>query len=47
MVLVLCDGQRTADEIAQLIADQFSLDEPPLQDVTEILGKLQDQDLIR
>jgi hypothetical protein len=47
MVLALCDGQRTPDEIARLIADQFKLDEAPLEDVTEILGKLQDQDLIR
>jgi hypothetical protein len=47
MVLALCDGRRTAEEISGLIADQFSLDEAPLDDVTEILGKLQDQDLIR
>ena len=46
MVLALCDGGRSVEEIAQLIAGQFGLETAPLEDVSEILTKLKDQDLV-
>jgi hypothetical protein len=47
MVLALCDGGRSVEEIAQLIAGQFGLETAPLEDVSEILTKLKDQDLVQ
>jgi len=47
IVLSLCDGARSIDEIAGLIEGQFDLDEPPRDDVSEILKKLEEQGLLK
>jgi len=43
IVLSLCDGERSIDEIGGLIQGQFGLDEPPRDDVSEMLKKLEEQ----
>jgi hypothetical protein len=47
IVLSLCDGERSASEIAELIGRQFELDDPPQKDVLEILQKLEEQGLLQ
>ena len=47
IVLSLCDGERSAGDIAELIGRQFELDEPPQKDVLEILQKLEEQGLFQ
>jgi len=46
IVLSLCDGERSIDEIGGLIQGQFGLDEPPRDDVSEMLKKLEEQGLL-
>ena len=46
IVLSLCDGERSIDEIGGLIQVQFGLDEPPRDDVSEMLKKLEEQGLL-
>ena len=46
IVLSLCDGERSIDEIGELIQGQFGLDEPPRDDVSEMLKKLEEQGLL-
>jgi hypothetical protein len=47
LILELCDGELTADQIAELIAQAFDLAEPPTQEVTEALATLQAEGLTR
>jgi hypothetical protein len=47
IVLSLCDGKRSTDEIAELVRSQFDLDEPPREDVSEILLKLEVEGLFQ
>jgi PqqD family protein of HPr-rel-A system len=46
VVLELCDGSRTVDEIAAVLAEAFGLPEPPRQQAGECLRSLADQGLI-
>lgn len=46
IVLSLCNGERTVDEIAALVGDQYGLEEAPQKDVEEILSKLGEQGLL-
>jgi hypothetical protein len=47
IVLSLCDGKRSADEIAEMIRSHFELDEPPREDVSGILAQLEEQGLFQ
>jgi len=47
IVLSLCDGKRSVDEIAELIQRHFELDEPPRADVSGILAQLHEQGLFQ
>jgi len=47
IVLSLCDGSRSTDAIAELVKSQFDLDEPPRDDVSEIIEKLEAQGLFK
>ena len=46
IVLSLCDGMRSIDEIGLLIQGQFGLDDPPRDDVLETLKKFEEQELL-
>lgn len=46
IVLSLCDGKRSIDEIGGLVQEQFGLDEPPREDVLGIVKKLEEQGLL-
>jgi hypothetical protein len=45
-VLELCDGTRTATDIAGLLAEAFGLPEPPVGEAEECLRSLSEQGLI-
>jgi hypothetical protein len=45
-VLQLCDGSRTATDIAALLAEAWQLPEPPLAETEECLRSLAHQELI-
>jgi len=45
LILELCDGDLTAAQIADLIAQAFELAEPPVQEVEEALATLQAEGL--
>jgi Coenzyme PQQ synthesis protein D (PqqD) len=45
LVFVLCSGRNTSEDIARLIQEQFALDAPPQQEVSEILAQFADQGL--
>jgi hypothetical protein len=45
-VLQLCDGSRTATDIAALLAEAWSLPEPPLVETEDCLRSLAQQELI-
>lgn len=45
-VLQLCDGSRTASDIAQLLAEAYGLPAPPLAEAEECIGSLAQQGLI-
>ncbi len=47
LILELCDGELTADQIAELIGQAFDLAEPPTQEVEEALATLQAEGLTR
>jgi PqqD family protein of HPr-rel-A system len=40
LILELCDGEMTAAEIADVMAQAFDLAEPPMQEVEEALATL-------
>jgi hypothetical protein len=46
-VALSCDGAATSEEIARSIQEQFGLDTPPVAEVTEVLGRLRDEGLLR
>jgi hypothetical protein len=45
LILELCDGSLTAEQIADLIAQTFEMAAPPNQEVEEALGKLEAEGL--
>jgi hypothetical protein len=47
LVALSCDGAATSEEIARSIQEQFGLDTPPVAEVTEVLGRLRDEGLLR
>jgi hypothetical protein len=47
LVLELCNGDVTADEIPRLLEQAYDLAEPPTAEVAECLDKLRDEGLIR
>jgi hypothetical protein len=47
VVFTLCDGTRSASEIAGFMAEAFELDEPPLSDVEGFLSTLSRKGLLR
>jgi hypothetical protein len=46
-VFLLCDGAHDARAIAAILAEEYGLAEPPLQDVINCLGELQSFGIIR
>jgi len=46
-ILELCDGSRSEDDVAQLLAKAFELDQPPTAEVRDCLGQLQREGLVR
>lgn len=46
VVLSLCDGERTVDEIASLLQRQFGLAEPPRADVAAAVVALREQGVV-
>lgn len=47
LVLLLCDGTTTAEELARLVQRQFDLDEAPIREVDALLVQFKDEGLIR
>jgi hypothetical protein len=47
LILELCDGSLTAEQIADLIAQTFEMAAPPNQEVGEALAKLEAEGLTR
>jgi hypothetical protein len=45
LILELCDGSLTAEQIADLIAQTFEMAAPPSQEVEEALAKLEAEGL--
>jgi PqqD family protein of HPr-rel-A system len=45
-ILALCDGTRSADEIAHFLADGFGLAEPPLDETLSCLAELGEHGLV-
>ena len=46
IVLSLCDGRRTVEQVAQLLANQFGLGESPREDVDAIVAKFHEGGLV-
>jgi hypothetical protein len=47
LILELCDGSLTAEQIADLIAQTFEMAAPPNEEVEEALAKLEAEGLTR
>ena len=47
IVLSLCNGKRSTDQIAQLLKNQFGLGESPRDDVLESVTKFADEGLVQ
>jgi hypothetical protein len=47
MIFDLCDGTRDAEAIAQILAEAYELDTPPLEDSLAGLEELANRNLIR
>ena len=47
LVLEMCNGRVTADEILRLVQEAYDLAEPPTTEVMDCLTKLRDEGLIR
>ena len=47
IVFTLCDGRRSASDMAAFLAEAFKLEEPPLNEVQECVGQLVRLGLIR
>jgi hypothetical protein len=46
LVLILCDGRNSEDEIRALLQRRFQLPAPPDQDVAQILAQFLDEGLV-
>lgn len=46
VVLLLCNGRNTAEEIARLMQEHFHLQEPPYEHVNVMLAQLAEEHLI-
>jgi glycosyltransferase involved in cell wall biosynthesis len=46
LVLQLCNGKRSARDIAQLLASQFELRRPPLNEVKQLLSTMEDKGVV-
>lgn len=46
LVALSCDGERTGEEIAGLVQQQFGLDAPPVAEVSEVIARLRDESLL-
>jgi hypothetical protein len=46
LVMMLCDGVNTPDDIAGLLQHEFGLDAPPVRDVAGLLVQLRDEGLL-
>jgi len=47
IVFTLCDGTRSASEIASFVAESFELDEPPGGEIEDCLSMLRSERLLR
>src|SRR5271166_6556471 len=47
LVLELCDGNRTAAEIAALVQEAYGLAATPLDEITRCLSSLQEMGIVR
>jgi hypothetical protein len=47
LVLELCDGRRSAEQIAALVGAAFGLESPPLTETHQCLERLADEGLVR
>lgn len=47
LVLELCSGENSSDEIPRLIQQAFELSEPPIAEVEECLDKLRAEQIIQ
>jgi hypothetical protein len=47
VVFSLCDGTRTADEVAALVQSAWELDTPPVDDVVACIAQLRDEGVLR
>lgn len=47
VVLTLCDGSRTDEDLAELVRDAWSLDTPPTDDVRTCIGQLRAEGVLR
>jgi hypothetical protein len=47
LVLELCDGRRSVDEIVSTLAAAFALPEPPIIEIRECLERLRAEGLVR
>ena len=46
LVMMLCDGNNSCEDIAALLQREYGLDTPPVQDVAELLAQLRDEGLL-
>jgi hypothetical protein len=46
VVLTMCDGQTSTEEITKQLQDHFGLDESPEKDVADILNRFLDEGLV-
>ncbi len=47
VILQWCDGTRSVEEIAGLVADLFALDHPPVDDTRACVERLRTEGLVR
>jgi hypothetical protein len=46
LIFVLCEPMLTAGDIAQVLAEEFGLERPPIDDVSGLLEELQSKGLV-
>ena len=47
VVFSLCDGTRTAGEVAELVQSAWELDAPPVDEVVACIAQLRDEGVLR
>lgn len=47
LIFELCNGERSASEIAGMVQEAFGLEEAPLSEVSEALAKMKEEGLLR